>query len=59
MQVPGLPEDLVTFLRAGRRLEYDPALRLARLVTLLPARPLKVELFPMDALAVIRWQCYD
>lgn len=25
MKVPAVPEDLVAFLRVGRRLEYDPA----------------------------------
>lgn len=39
---------MVAFLRAGRRLEYDPARCEARLVTLLPAGAPKVELFPMD-----------
>ncbi|MBA3474152.1 MAG: hypothetical protein H0T57_13155 [Rubrobacter sp.] len=53
MKVSGLPEDLVAFIRAGR-LEYDPARCEAGLVTLLPARALKVELFPMDWLTCTR-----
>ncbi len=46
--MPALPEDLVAFLRAERRLEYALAKCEARLVTLLPAGALKVESFPMD-----------
>ncbi len=48
MKVPALPEDLVTFVRVGRRLEYDPAKCEARLVALLLAEALKVELLAMD-----------
>lgn len=48
MKVPALPKDLLAFLRAGRRLEYDPAKCEASLVTLPPAGTLKVESFPMD-----------
>jgi hypothetical protein len=46
MKVLALLEDLVAFLRAGRRLEYNPAKRKAGLVTLLPARTLKVRVVP-------------
>lgn len=46
MKVPALSGDLVAFLRAGRRLEYNPAKCEARHS---PAGgALKVELFPMD-----------
>ncbi len=48
MKVSALPEDLVVFLRAGRRLENDPNSCEAGLVTLLPAGALKVDVFPTD-----------
>ena len=48
MKTLALPEDLAAFLRAGRRLEYDPAKCEAGLVTLLPAGTLKVEVLPTD-----------
>ncbi len=54
MKVPALPEDLVAFLRSGRRLEYDPTKCEAGVVTLLPAGVLKVELFPIDGLTCTR-----
>jgi len=43
-----LPADLVDFLRAGNRLEYDPTACEAGTITLLPLDELKVELFPME-----------
>ncbi len=43
-----LPEDLVTFLREGRQLEYDPATCEAGGVTLRSLETLKIQLFPMD-----------
>ncbi len=52
MKVPALPEDLVAFLRAGRRLEYDPAKCETGPVTLLLAGALKVVLFPMDCQSI-------
>jgi hypothetical protein len=43
-----LPADLVAFLEARRRLEYDPETCEARAVTLLPLSELKLERFPVE-----------
>jgi hypothetical protein len=49
-QTPGLdlPEDLVAFLAAGKRLEYDPKRCEAGAVTLLPLADLKLQRFPVE-----------
>jgi hypothetical protein len=43
-----LPADLLAFLQAGRRLEYDPAACWAGRVALTPLHRLEARLFPMD-----------
>jgi hypothetical protein len=43
-----LAADLVAFLAAGRRLEYDPATCEAGAVTLVPLADLRLERFPME-----------
>lgn len=43
-----LPDDLVAFLGAGRRLEYDPATCEAGAVALVPLADLKLERFPVE-----------
>ena len=43
-----LPLDLVTFLKVGKQLEYDPALCEAGAITLLPLSELKLERFPVE-----------
>jgi hypothetical protein len=43
-----LPVDLVTFLAAGKQLEYDPAPCEAGAITLVPLEELKLERFPVE-----------
>jgi hypothetical protein len=45
---PELPADLVAFLAAGKRLEYDPSSCEAGAVTLLPLGTVKLERFPVE-----------
>jgi hypothetical protein len=44
-----LPSDLVDFLRANGKLDYDPSLCEAGTVTLLPLEDIRVALYPLDA----------
>ena len=46
---PKLPSDLVNFLRAKGKLDYDPSLCEAGTVTLLPLEEIRVALYPLDA----------
>jgi predicted RNase H-like HicB family nuclease len=48
MGPPKLPADLTAFLREGRQLDYNPSLCEAGRIELIPARSVRLHLFPMD-----------